>query len=62
MEKCEHKWVFMESIKRKRKRDYGVEYIQTDCFFCEKCLEQKQIIKRYDGPNYGGYKTDEQKE
>ncbi|MBP1631190.1 MAG: hypothetical protein H6Q15_2083 [Bacteroidetes bacterium] len=42
-EKCEHKWVFMESICKKRL--YGTTYERIDLFFCEKCLGQKQTKK-----------------
>ncbi|MBP1645995.1 MAG: hypothetical protein H6Q16_1570 [Bacteroidetes bacterium] len=48
----------MESIKRDNKKDNSIEYIQIDCFFCEKCLEQKQIIKRHYKSNYGSYEAD----
>ncbi|MFV0500047.1 MAG: hypothetical protein ACK5MH_00460 [Bacteroidales bacterium] len=42
---CKHKWIFMESVCRTKKYDYYVEYIRVDLFFCEKCLEQKQVKK-----------------
>lgn len=45
---CKHKWIFMESVCRTKKHDYYVEYIRTDLFFCEKCLEQKQVQRNSD--------------
>ena len=42
---CKHKWIFMESICKKTAFGFGIEYTRTDLFFCEKCLEQKQVKK-----------------
>ena len=44
-DKCNHKWVYMESIYRKHSEDVLRIYTRTDLFFCEKCLEQKQTTK-----------------
>lgn len=45
MAECDHKWVHLETIKRIGSGSYQSEYIKTDRFFCEKCLEQKDIRK-----------------
>jgi hypothetical protein len=47
---CEHKWVFMETVKQRGERaSFGIspqkEWKRTDRFYCEKCLEIKEIVK-----------------
>lgn len=45
-DKCEHKFVYMESILRKYPVADGFEYNRIDLFFCEKCLHQEQKERR----------------
>lgn len=54
---CKHKWIFMESVCRTKKYDHYVEYIRVDLFFCEKCLEQKQV-KKEAGQRYEEFTPD----
>jgi len=58
--KCKHHWIFMESICKRIPSDHYIEYTRTDLFFCEKCLEQKQIKKSsnqlYNTPKPDWYK------
>lgn len=54
MEKCEHKWVFMETVKHRGERgSWGMssckEWKRIDRFYCEKCLEIKEIVKTAPG-------------
>jgi hypothetical protein len=46
-ELCEHKWTFIET-KTKTKSDggYNVQWIRVDRFFCEKCLEPRDVIQQ----------------
>ena len=45
-DKCEHKWVYLDSVKRNEDSGaYQIHWTKTDRFFCEKCLEQKQVTK-----------------
>lgn len=45
-ELCNHKYIFIETIKRRTgHQSYLSTYIKTDRFFCEKCLKQKETIK-----------------
>ena len=41
MEKCEHKFVFLETIKFQEKSTYQIGWNRIDKYFCEKCLEYK---------------------
>lgn len=55
MNECEHKWVFMETAKRRGERaSFGLSpakpWKRIDRFYCEKCLEIKEIIKT--APDY----------
>ncbi len=43
---CDHKFVHIETIKKTGRGGYQIEYIKIDRYFCEKCLEQKEIQKR----------------
>jgi len=50
---CEHKWVFMETARQHGKSSCydspAVNWRRTDRFYCEKCLEIKEIIKTAPG-------------
>jgi hypothetical protein len=44
---CEHKFVFLRSYKHDDwPGGYNTEFTRIDFFFCEKCLEQREINKR----------------
>ena len=44
---CEHKWVFQGSDYEKRERNrYENIYKKIDTYYCEKCLEIKEIISK----------------
>lgn len=44
---CEHRWVFIEShYKADSSGGYNICYSRLDRFYCEKCLEQKEVTKR----------------
>lgn len=50
MENCEHKFVYLRSEsywqycgRNRNSRDY----YHADYYFCEKCLEEKKLEKRY---------------
>jgi hypothetical protein len=45
MENCEHKFVHLETIKKDKYDRDCVSYLRIDRFYCEKCLEQKEIRK-----------------
>jgi hypothetical protein len=54
---CEHKWVFMETVKQHGERaSFGMcaqkDWKRIDRFYCEKCLEIKELIKT--APGYYG--------
>lgn len=40
---CEHKFVFLRSAKWSDASGHTVHYTRIDMFFCEKCLERRQI-------------------
>lgn len=44
---CNHKWVFQDSIYYCQYSCYGnSEYKRIDTYYCEKCLEQKEILAK----------------
>lgn len=53
MNECEHKWVFMETAKQVGYiGSYSTpskEWRRIDRFYCEKCLEIKEIKKTVPG-------------
>lgn len=49
---CEHKFVLLDTVKRKVSETYGNSYKRIDIFFCEKCLETKEVKKE----EYIGYR------
>ena len=41
---CEHKWVHLETIRNEIfTPGYSNEFKRVDIYYCEKCLEQKEI-------------------
>lgn len=42
---CEHKWVFIDSIYGSESGTYQIGWKRLDRFFCEKCLQQKEVKK-----------------
>jgi hypothetical protein len=50
---CIHKWVYMETARQHGKSSCydspAVNWRRTDRFYCEKCLEIKEIIKTAPG-------------
>lgn len=43
---CDHKFVFLRSAKRTGNAGhYNTHFIRVDAFFCERCLECKEIRK-----------------
>ena len=42
-EKCEHKWVFLETKRIYDHQGYNDNFVRIDRFYCEKCLEQKDV-------------------
>lgn len=44
-DECEHKWVYQGSDYEKRERNrYENTYKKIDTYYCEKCLEIKEIV------------------
>lgn len=53
---CEHKWVFQGSDYEHIYHSYGrVEYKRIDTYYCEKCLEYKEITAKYECSNERPY-------
>jgi len=46
--KCIHKFVFLETSKNREQYTHGYcsNWVRTDRFYCEKCLETKEIKKQ----------------
>lgn len=47
---CDHKFVYMETVKQRGQRpSFGlsstVDWKRIDRFYCEKCLEIKELVK-----------------
>jgi hypothetical protein len=42
---CEHKYVYMETVKSDKHDGRLIHYKKVDRYFCEKCLDQKDKIK-----------------
>lgn len=42
---CDHVFVFLRTIQNVDNCNYQLHWEQTDIFFCEKCLEQKNVYK-----------------
>ncbi|MGG1659495.1 hypothetical protein [Brevibacillus sp. NRS-1366] len=39
MEKCEHKFVYLDTKRLRENAGYNDHFKRIDTFFCEKCLE-----------------------
>ncbi len=55
--KCKHKWVFQGSNCRKRQQGHlTYEVSRIDTYFCENCLELKEVVSKneliYRGDSY----------
>lgn len=47
---CKHKFVFMETIRQHGTTAYySISWKRVDRFYCEKCLEIKELIKTAPG-------------
>lgn len=44
-QKCDHRYVFLRSDTHEEFRGYQTTYTRIDYFFCEKCLEQRELRK-----------------
>lgn len=42
---CEHKWVYFDTKKYYQYRDFLGLFTRIDKFYCEKCLEMKDVKK-----------------
>lgn len=40
---CEHKWVYIDSVKSSGVGAFQIHWVKISRFFCEKCLELKQV-------------------
>lgn len=54
---CEHKYVHKETTRERisygRSSSRCEDFVQTDTYFCEKCLEEKTVKKEWCGqPHY----------
>ncbi|NFI05962.1 beta-glucosidase [Clostridium botulinum] len=45
---CEHKWIFQESYYKHEFGNFNDLYERIDTYFCEKCLEQKEIVAKHE--------------
>ena len=43
---CNHKWTHLSTHYSYESHTYVTEWIRLDVFFCEKCCEKKEVIKR----------------
>lgn len=44
-EQCNHSWQHQETIKKTNSGDYNIEYIRIDRYYCQNCLEIKDLKK-----------------
>lgn len=54
-EKCQHKFIHLDTVKQHKNTPYQISWHRTDIFYCEKCLEIKEIAKVEDSrskPNW----------
>ena len=42
---CEHKFVHLDTIRKNYADGWGTNWILVDRFYCEKCLEEKEVKK-----------------
>jgi len=45
---CEHKWVFQESSYSHSLGGYNDTFDRVDTYYCEKCLEIKEINAKHE--------------
>lgn len=46
---CEHKWFFQGSdYKEEQKRNRTCELSRIDTYYCEKCLERREVVAKKD--------------
>lgn len=43
--KCEHKWIHQSSHYQRESNGYNDHFKKLDIYYCEKCLEQKEVTK-----------------
>lgn len=43
---CEHKWVYQCTDYKCDRGGYASQYTKIDTYYCERCLEQKEIIAK----------------
>ena len=44
---CEHKWVFQRSdFQRDKRSQYKDFFKRIDTYYCEKCLEVREVVAR----------------
>lgn len=42
---CDHKFVHLETIRKDRYDNYCTHFLRIDRFYCEKCLQEKEVKK-----------------
>jgi hypothetical protein len=43
---CDHRFVLLDSrLKTVSSAAYQIHWMRTDTFFCERCLEQREVVK-----------------
>ena len=42
---CSHKFVHLDTARWTRYSDYNTKFVRVDKFFCERCLETKELRK-----------------
>ena len=52
---CEHKWVFQESSYKHSFGNCNDVFERIDTYYCEKCLEQKEIIAKQESARSSPY-------
>lgn len=45
LNKCDHKYIFIESKKKTEEGSYQIGWKRVDRFYCERCLEQREVVK-----------------
>jgi hypothetical protein len=52
---CKHKWVFQSSEYKFSRGTYNNNYYRLDTYYCEKCLEVKEIEAKSECDRYAPY-------
>lgn len=52
---CEHKWNFQGSDYKRTNGTYNDTFTKIDIYYCEKCLERKEIIAKHESSRYEPY-------